>query len=142
MRRFVGWFGAVALLVLGACDQSGGIAGPEAPFRFGVPSDSSAGTVVVGTWTRSISFVDSLGIPRTTETTWVFNANGSATRSIVTRGFLDAVVNRQDATASWEVQGDSLVIDFTAPFTSRVQLAVQREGDRLILGGQTFLRVF
>ena len=140
MRRFVGWCGALTLVALGACDSPGRLTAPEAPFRFGVPSSTTPASLVVGTWARSEVFLDTLGIPRTQETTWMFNADGTATRTIVTRSSLDPIVDRQDASALWELQGEEILIDFTAPFTGQLQLTFERLGDRLILGGQTFLR--
>ncbi len=140
MQRYFGVTGALALAVLSACDSNGRVSGPEAPLVFGSPGASVANALVVGTWTLKFVFVDAIGIARSTETTWTFNADGTAFRSMITRNFLDAIVDRQDAFARWEVQADQIVITFTSPFTGRVPLQFQRNGDRLILGGQTFVR--
>lgn len=142
MRRFRGWSGALALVVLSACDSKGRVTGPEAPLVFGSPGPSVASSLVVGTWTFKFASVDEFGVARSTETTWAFNADGSAIRSTITRNFLDAIVSRQDAFARWEAQLDQIVIEFLTPFTGRVPLSFQRDGDRLILGGQTFVRAF
>lgn len=140
MRRFIGWSCALCLGLLSACDSKGRVTGPEAPLVFGSPGVSAANTLVVGTWTLRFTFVDDFGVPKSTETTWAFNADGSAVRSVITRSFLDGIADRQDSFARWTVQGDQVVIDFTAPFTGRVPLTFQRNGDLLILGGQTFVR--
>jgi hypothetical protein len=131
----------VFVLALGGCEADGGIAGPlrGTPFRFGGPS-AAVDTAVVGSWTRTVSAIDENGAATSIETTWTFNADGSATRSTVTRNDLGGQVDRQEAFARWSIQGDQVVIDFTAPFSQRVQLPFQRTGDNLTLGGLSFLR--
>jgi hypothetical protein len=128
----------LTLAALGGCEADGGIAGPErVPFRFGGPSASVNDTIVVGTWSRNVSFIDEFGVPRSSETVWTFNADGTAIRSTITRNLLDGIEEQVDAFARWTIQGDQIVIDFTAPFTGRVQLAFQRQGQQLTLGGQS-----
>lgn len=138
MRR--SFFPLVLGCALLACDPGAGTTGPGEPFRFAVPGTSTTNVAITGTWSRSVTFFDELGVPQSSETVWRFNADGSAIRSIFIRDALNGIVDRQDAFARWEVQGTQLVIDFTAPFAGRLQLTFVREGETLILGGQTFVR--
>ncbi|MEW5914880.1 MAG: hypothetical protein AB1762_00675 [Gemmatimonadota bacterium] len=145
MRRGVKWSflaAPVLILALGACEADGGIAGP---LRGDPPVFGGRGavvdTIVVGSWSRTVSSIDNTGFPRSVETIWTFNTDGSATRSNVTRNEVVGIVDRQEAFARWTIQADQIVIDFTAPFSQRVQLPFQRNGDNLTLGGLTFLRL-
>ncbi|MGQ0641828.1 MAG: hypothetical protein ACT4P6_13850 [Gemmatimonadaceae bacterium] len=144
MRRFrIFSLAVLGLAALGACEADGGIAGPNrgAPFVFGGPSATVADTAVVGTWSRSVNSIDAAGNVRIIETVWTFNADGSALRSTIIRDALGGVLDRQDALARWTVRADQLLVDFTAPITGRVPMPFQRQGETLILSGQTFVRL-
>lgn len=138
MRR--SFFPLVLLCATVACDPGAATTGPGEPFRFAVPGSSTTTVAVTGIWSRSVTFFDELGVPRSSETVWRFNADGSAIRSTLIRDALNGIVERQDAFARWEIQGTQIVIDFTAPIAGRLQLTFVREGETLILGGQTFVR--
>lgn len=138
MRRFTFCSSVLAVALLSACGNDAGV-GPGAPLVFQTPSPVTSTSGVVGTWTRSVSFVDAFRTTRTTETTWVFNADGSVTRTIITRNSATSASDRTDTTGRWQVQGDQLLIDFVTPFTGRVTLQFVRTGDTLILAGETFL---
>jgi hypothetical protein len=143
MRRVLVCSAAVlAIAALGGCEADGGLAGPNrgAPFVFGGPSAAIVDTVVVGSWTRTVSSIDETGSVRLTETVWAFNSDGSATRTTTIRDGIGAIIDQQQALARWTVQGDQLVIDFSAPFTGRIPFPFVRQGETLILGGQTFIR--
>ena len=134
-----------ALMLFTACDNDVGIAGPGEPFRFGGPGSGTSGTIntaVVGTWSRTVVFVDERGIPRENETTWAFNQDGTAVRTIISRNVAAGISERQDALANWQVVNNEIVVDWLAPFTGRLRLAFIREGDQLVLAGQTFFRQF
>ncbi len=139
MRRCVSCFVVLALALLGACGRDAGV-GPGAPLVFQTPSPTTSTSGVVGTWTRSVSFVDEFGATKTTETTWVFNADGSATRTISVRSSAAGPTTTTESTARWQVQADQVAIDFVTPNPARVTLQFSRVGDSLILGGETFLR--
>ncbi|MGH7711185.1 MAG: hypothetical protein ACREOG_07870, partial [Gemmatimonadaceae bacterium] len=70
----------IAVAALGGCEADGGIAGPErgAPLVFGGPASSLLDTAVVGSWSRVVSSIDDVGVPRSIETIWLFSADGSA----------------------------------------------------------------
>lgn len=138
MRRFVSCVAAV--LALSGCGRDTGV-GPGSPLVFQTPSPTTSTAGVVGTWTRSVSFVDEFGATKTTGTTWVFNGDGSATRTIVVRSSAAGQPTTTESTARWQVQADQLALDFVTPITGRVTLQFSRVGDALILGGETFLRV-
>ena len=141
MRRFVSCAAAVlALTALSACGRDTGV-GPGSPLVFQTPSPTTSTSGVVGTWTRSVSFVDEFGATKTTGTTWVFNGDGSATRTIVVSSSASGQPTTTESTARWQVQADQLALDFVTPITGRVTLQFSRVGDALILGGETFLRV-
>ncbi|MGH7696228.1 MAG: hypothetical protein ACRENH_14680 [Gemmatimonadaceae bacterium] len=139
MRRFVSCAAILALTALSACGNDTGV-GPGIPLVFQTPSPTTSTAGVVGTWTRSVSFVDEFGATKTTETTWVFNADGSATRTITVRSSASGPNTTTESTARWQVQGDQVAIDFVTPSPARVTLQFSRVGDSLILGGETFLR--
>jgi hypothetical protein len=143
MRRVIVVSAALAAVgALGGCEADGGIAGPNrgAPFVFGGQSAASADTAVLGSWTRTVTAIDETGAPRISETVWTFNSDGSAVRSMITRDAFGGLVDRQEAFGRWTVEGNQVVIDFSAPFTGRVPLPFQRSGETLVLGGQTFIR--
>lgn len=139
MRRFVSWSAVFAFVALSACGNDTGV-GPGAPLVFQTPSPVLSTSGVVGTWVRSVSFVDEFGATRTTETTWVFKADGTATRTIIVRNSAAGSTDRTESTGRWQVLGDQLAIDFQTPITGRVTILFSRVGDSLILGGETFLR--
>ncbi len=139
MRRFVSCAVVLGLSTLSACGNDAGV-GPGAPLVFQTPSPVVSTSGVVGTWTRSVSFVDEFGATKTTETTWVFNADGSATRTITVRSSAAGPTTTTESTARWQVQADQVAIDFVTPSPARVTLQFSRVGDSLILGGETFLR--
>ncbi len=131
------------LAVLPACDMDAGLAGPPPIVVLGGgPGGGTSNSAVIGTWTRTVQTVDDAGKPLTVETTWAFNSDATALRSIITRDVTTGTSQRQDAFGNWQVVGTELVIDFVAPFTGQQKLTFSREGDQLILGGQTFLRAF
>jgi hypothetical protein len=138
MRRLVSCAIVFALTALSACNDNG--VGPGAPLVFQTPSPTTSTAGVVGTWTRSVSFVDEFGATKTTETTWVFSADGSATRTVTVRSSAAGPATTTESTARWQVQGDQVAIDFVTPNAARVTLQFSRVGDSLILGGETFLR--
>ncbi|HJU73057.1 MAG TPA: hypothetical protein VJ717_04870 [Gemmatimonadaceae bacterium] len=144
MRNVISVGTLCALMLVTACDNDVGIAGPGEPFRFGGAGTGpgTVNTAVVGTWTRTVVFVDEQGIPRENETTWAFNQDGTAVRTIISRNVAAGISERQDALANWQVVNAEIVVDWLAPFTGRLRLAFIREGDQLILAGQTFFRAF
>ena len=139
MRRFVSCAAVLALTALSACGNDTGV-GPGAPLVFQTPSPTTTTSGVVGTWIRSVSVVDEFGATKTTETTWIFNSDGSATRTIIVRNSAAGPTQTTESTARWQVQGDQLALDFLTPISGRVTIIFTRVGDSLILGGETFLR--
>jgi hypothetical protein len=134
----------VGLAALGGCESDGGIAGPNrgSPFVFGGPAASLADTALVGAWSLTVTSIDETGAARSVETAWTFNSDGSARRTTTTRDAIGGIIDRQEALARWTADATQVVLDFTVPFSQRVTLPFVRQGESLVLGGQTFVRRF
>ncbi|HSJ65642.1 MAG TPA: hypothetical protein VK922_17250 [Gemmatimonadaceae bacterium] len=96
---------------------------------------------LVGSWWRILLFTDDDGTTHASETTWRFDSDGSATRTVVasnlTYGFFDTVV----AGARWRTEGGTVVITYVSPDTGTVRFAYRVRGDTLRLDTREFLRV-
>ena len=72
------WAFIVTALTLAACD-SGRLGAPRGATLGGVGGTSNAGAArIVGTWRRILYFLADDGSASASETTWRFNADGSA----------------------------------------------------------------
>ena len=96
----------LVLLALAACD-SGRLGAPLGPrgTAGGIGGGSGGGSVaagVVGTWQRILYFLADDGSASSTETTWRFNADGTASRLSVTRNFTAGLADAQTVDARWE----------------------------------------
>lgn len=113
-----------------------GITGPPAPPAGPVERDA----VLVGSWWRILLFTDEDGTAHASETTWRFESNGHATRTVVasnlTHGFFDTV----EAGARWRTEGGDVVITFVAPDSGTVRFAYRVSADTLVLDTRAFLR--
>jgi len=124
-RRRLAAAAAVALAVAaaaGACagDGSGsGVLAPHTPVigTNGGGGNGTSGTssadaaALVGQWFRLVYFTDSIVGVQTSETTWEFRGDGTATRSVVARtlsnGFSSGVVTN----ATWSLSGATLSVN-------------------------------
>lgn len=144
-RRYAPRFPAVAVAlvatVLTACDGPGVVSPVHRTPIVARIGGSSISSAIAGTWRRGIFFIDEFNIARSTETTWQFGTDGTATRVVVTRNLTFGLVDVQTATGRWRVEGSTLVVDFLTPSVFQVRLAMQLTGDQLTLTGETFLRV-
>lgn len=95
---------------------------------------------LVGTWRRAVFFVDDFGISRASETTWRFAADGSASRTLVTRNLMLGVADVFLAAGRWRTAGNQLVIDLETPSPVQLQFTTRVVGDQLELSGELFLR--
>ena len=116
--------------------------------RIGItgPPGSSSGQVerdaaLLGSWWRILLFTDDDGTAHASETTWRFEADGDATRTVVatnlTYGFFDTVV----AGARWRTEGGAVVITFVAPDSGTVRFAYRVRADTLVLDTRAFVRL-
>ncbi|MGQ0646907.1 MAG: hypothetical protein ACT4P7_05015 [Gemmatimonadaceae bacterium] len=141
MRR-VRRAGLSALLVLGAvgCDGPGVVSatGVRLARTGAVATPAQA---IVGTWRRSVFFVDEFRFAQLSETTFQFAADGTVLRATVARNFTLDISDVAIATGRWRLEGTQLVLDFLTPSAFQVTLLVRLVGDQLDLSGQTFLRV-
>lgn len=135
-------FGSVVTLVLSACDYGpyepvgkrdyGGLAGSGGP---------AVTTSIEGTWRRTLVFFDDIGFLHSTETTWTFEAGGTASRTSVTTNVAAGVSDTSLTLARWRIEGTNVIIDFTAPSPGSITLSVSVQGTTLFLAGQEYQRV-
>ena len=130
------------LLVLAcavACDGPG-VVSPRHAATLG-SGTTAAAAGVVGTWQRTIFFIDDFGIARSSESTWQFTAGGAATRITVSRNLTFGLVDVQVAAGRYRLEGAQVIIDLVSPSPVQLQLAVRLVADQLELAGQLYLRV-
>jgi hypothetical protein len=129
------------LVALAACD-SGRIGAPFGP-RNGTAGTTGTGsaTNLVGTWRRIIFFLADDGSASSSETTWRFNANGTATRVSVTRNFTAGLADAQSVDARWEALTQTVRITYLAPSSGTFEFSYRVSGDTLYLASQGYARV-
>ena len=132
-----------AVLTATACDV-----GPVQPVGFrqtGVPAGGAGGSTntlaIDGTWRRTLVFFDDFGFMHSSETTWTFDRDGTAERTLVTTNVTLGAADTSLTQARWRVEGTNLIIDFTAPSTGTITLTVRLQGSTLFLAGQEYERV-
>lgn len=128
---------AALVLALGACDGPG-VAAPGRRL-VGVSGAGSAATSIVGTWRRTVFFLDDFGIARASETAWQFTADGAVTRVLVSRNLTFGLVDVQVSAGRYQLQGARVVVDFVTPAPAQVTFDVRRVGNELELAGQRYL---
>jgi hypothetical protein len=135
-----GW-SVVLLVALAACD-SGRIGAPFGP-RNGTAgtTGTTSATSLVGTWRRIIFFLADDGSASSSETTWRFNANGTATRVSVTRNFTAGLADAQSVDARWEALTQTVRITYLAPSSGTFEFTYRVSGDTLYLASQGYARV-
>jgi hypothetical protein len=130
----------VALVLLAACDSS----------RLGAPRGSTGGTGgnggvvmggLVGSWRRILFFIAADGSASASETIWRFNANGSASRTSISRNYSAGIADAQTVDARWELLAQSVRVTFLAPSSGTFEYSVRVTGDTLYLASQGYGRV-
>ena len=129
------------LAALAACD--GG--------RLGAPSGTIGGAAgtggttsasgLVGTWLRIIYFLAEDGSASSSETTWRFNADGSARRLSVTRNFTAGLADAQTVDARWEALTQTVRITYLPPSSGTFEFTYRVSRDTLYLASQAYARV-
>jgi hypothetical protein len=127
------------LLPLSACDAPGVIS----PMRtvVGIGGTQSAASQLIGAWRRSLFFVDDFGFSHSTETTWEFQPDGSALRTVVTRNLSVGLADVTLTSGRWRVEDSRLQIDFVSPQPGSILLQFRVEASRLVLADETYERV-
>lgn len=139
--RRLAWCAMVAALTAGvaACDGYNITAGTG---RFAdVGGSPVARSDLVGTWQRAFFFLDQFGFANGTETTWVFNSDGSAIRFLVTSNFTLGVADTIVSEARFSTSGTDVTIDFISPSPGRVVLDYRFSGTQLVLAGEPYRRI-
>ena len=130
----------VALILLAACDGS----------RLGAPQGSTGGTAgtggvtmggVIGSWRRILYFIAADGSASASETIWRFNANGSASRTSISRNYTAGIADAQTVDARWELLAQSVRVTFLAPSSGTFEYSFRVAGDTLYLASQGYGRV-
>jgi hypothetical protein len=128
-------------MALFACDSG----------RLGAPLRSTNGTAgttgtgsatsLIGTWRRIIYFLADDGSAASSETTWRFNTNGTASRVSVTRNFTAGLADAQSVDARWEALTQTVRITFLPPSSGTFEFAYRVSRDTLYLASQGYARV-
>lgn len=139
--RFAAFVASVMMTsAITACDS-----GPVAPVgrRPGVVLQGGGTTMsaLAGTWQRTLVFFDDFGYLHSSETTWTFDANGGAVRTIVTTNHTLEASDTSVTLARWRLDGTTLVIDFTAPSPGTIVLDARVQGTTLLLAGQEYRKI-
>ena len=130
----------LGLSLLAACD-SGRVGAPLGTIGGGGTAGGGAASGIVGTWRRILLFIAEDGSTGSSETTWRFNANGSASRLLVTRNFTAGLADAQTVEARWEGQPQSVRITFLPPSSGTVEFSFRVSADTLYLASQPYVRI-
>ena len=131
----------LVLVALAACDSG----------RLGAPFGSTAGTAgtggtisapgLVGTWRRILYFLAADGSASSSETTWRFNANGTASRVSVTRNFTAGIADAQTVDARWEALTQAIRVTYLPPSSGTFDFSYRISRDTLYLASQGYARI-
>jgi hypothetical protein len=136
---------AVLMLVaLTACDSGRLGAPPGSGGTAGGIGGSGGGPIaagVVGTWRRILYFLADDGSASSSETTWRFNADGTASRLSVTRNFTAGLADAQTVDARWEALTQAIRVTYLAPSFGTFEFSYRISRDTLYLASQGYARV-
>jgi hypothetical protein len=136
--------------ILGACDATARLGGPRSGQSFGGGSGGGdepppqIDPSLVGAWQRVLILTSSSGDLLRTETTWIFRADGSATRRVDVIDFGRSLADVFESDARWRVVDGAVVIDWEPPLsgTLRLDYFLAADGRSVVLGFDRYLRVF
>ena len=153
-RRVARGAGALALVSTLACGGvavdgstgvNGGGSGTGTSGGGGGGGGSQTSSALVGRWSRVLFFFDMFGSLHSSETEWVFSADGSAARTVITRNITEGFADATVAFARWRAEGNDVVITYQPPDAGTVRFSFRFEssasGTLLFLGETQFLRV-
>jgi hypothetical protein len=130
--------GILLLAICAGC--TGGRELPTGTRPIGQSGTPSASSGLVGTWRRILFFNDVSGAALSSETTWTFRGDGTATRVVIARNYTAGTADQLVATARWAVDGTTLVVTFVSPDPGTVRFPFQVDGSILVLAGQAYNR--
>lgn len=96
---------------------------------------------LVGTWRRILYFIAEDGSSGSNETTWRFNADGSASRLTVTRNFSSGQFDAQTLNARWEPLTQAVRITYLPPSSGTFDFSYRIVADTLFLASQVYGRI-
>lgn len=135
---------AAALVAVGALGAVGcdgpGVVSPRRGV-VGQVGGGGAAAAVVGTWRRTIYFIDDFGYAHSSETSWQFGADGAAARVQVTRNLTFGIADVLVSAGRYRVEGTRLVIDLITPSPVQLSYEVRRTGTQLEIAGEAYLLV-
>jgi len=134
---------SLLLFLATACDSGrlgapvGGTLGPGATGTSGQSASSS----LVGTWRRILYFLADDGSASSSETTWRFNADGTASRLSVTRNYTAGLADAQTVDAKWQALTQTVRITYLPPSSGTFEFSYRVTRDTLYLGSQAYARI-
>jgi hypothetical protein len=102
---------------------------------------STASSGLIGTWRRILYFLADDGSASSSETTWRFNADGSASRVSVTRNYTAGLADAQTVDARWEALTQTVRITYLPPGSGTFELSYRVTRDTLYLASQAYARI-
>jgi hypothetical protein len=128
------------LIALAACD-SGRLGAPRGSTLGTGTTGTSAASAIVGTWRRILYFLAADGSASSSETTWRFNADGTASRLSVTRNYTAGLADAQTVDARWELLTQTVRITWLPPSSGTFEFSYRITRDTLYLASQGYARV-
>jgi hypothetical protein len=130
----------LVLIALAACD-SGRLGAPRGSTLGTGTTGSNAVASLVGTWRRILYFLAADGSASSSETTWRFIADGTASRLSVTRNFTAGLADAQSVDARWELLTQTVRITYLPPSSGTFEFTYRIARDTLYLASQGYVRV-
>lgn len=94
---------------------------------------------LVGSWSSTI--VDTVsGDPTNQQTIWAFNADGTASLTVITFDITTSVSDTTVKNGTWTANGSTVSITFQAPDSGTEQFTYVINGSTLLLGQTQFVR--
>lgn len=128
------------LATLAACfDSASAITFPLGATSLGTGA-TGVNAGIAGAWSRTIVFIDDAGFAQSSQTLWRFNADGSGSLTVIATNLTAGLSDTTVTAISWSIVNTTLQITLLAPGSGSLALDFTLAGDRLTLGGQSFLR--
>ena len=107
----------------------------------GGAATSGVDSALVGRWFRLILLYDALGPVASNETTWQFFVDGTATKTLVTRDYIEGWYDVGVLTVRWKADGQQVAITYPPPDGGTFQYPYRFVHDSLIFAGQGYVRL-